>query len=124
MALNKEIINERGQATRYHRIKGIECDFDNNHLHIFLESYTSEEYRNIQKQEKRNLNIMIEGIKENDEIADDVKINLLQPLECKSIQSRGASIIKYTVELNDIFRKRIYRRIMKEIPDFKEAEVI
>lgn len=124
MALNKEIINEIGQATRYHRIKCIECDFDSNKLHIFLENYTSQEYRNIQKQEKRNLDIMIEGIKENNEIAEDVKINLLQPLECKTIQSRGVSTIKYTIELDDIFRKGIYKRIMKEIPDFKEAEMI
>ena len=50
MAINKEIKNEFGQITNYHRISELTYDFDNGQLHILLDSYASSEYRDIEKE--------------------------------------------------------------------------
>ena len=47
MALLKELVNEKGVVTNYHKISGVDlCD---SRLHCRVESYVSKDYRDAEK---------------------------------------------------------------------------
>ncbi len=121
MALKKEIIDEYGQRTDYHRIAKIECDYNQKQLHIYLESYTSEDYRNLEKQDEELIIKEAKKIKRK-KLDEETRRKLMKEIESKEIQPRMLKTYKYTLPFKDIFRKKIYKRIMEEINDFKEAE--
>ena len=47
MALNKQIINDRGIETNYHKVARVVVD--NNHVSCIVNSYTSPDYRTAEK---------------------------------------------------------------------------
>ncbi len=124
MALLKKIINEVGQVIEYHRIKSIECDYTQEQMHIFIESYTNNEYRNYEKIEKHEIMLNINKIKKSKKLNVEDKINQLQGIEAKQIQNRSLRVLKYTLAFKDIFRKNIYKRLLKEIPEFEGSEEV
>jgi len=121
MALKKEMIDEYGQRTDYHRISKIECDYNQKQLHIYIESYTSEDYRNIEKQEEQIITKEAKSIKRK-KLDEEARRKLMKENEAKEIQPRNLKTCKYTLPFNDIFRKKIYKRVIAEIKDFEEAE--
>lgn len=47
MALNKQLVNNNGVVTNYHRVSHV--SLDNNILHCSVDSYVSSEYRELEK---------------------------------------------------------------------------
>lgn len=130
MALKKKIENDVGQATEYHKLSYIETDFDKQ-LHLYIDSYASEDYRNMeieqQNQIQKKIDKYYELLKKEERTEEEQKeFNELkiQELEAFKIEPKVALRRKYTLEMTDDLRKSLYERIKKEIPDFKDAENI
>lgn len=49
MALKKEIENEIGQVSEYHRISSLEINFDLKQIYVLVNSYVSEKFRELEK---------------------------------------------------------------------------
>ena len=47
MALNKQLVNDKGVITNYHRVSHV--SLNDNTLHCSIESYVSPEYRELEK---------------------------------------------------------------------------
>ncbi len=124
MALLKKIVNEVGQVAEYHRIKSIECDYRRNQIHVYIERYTNEEYRNLEKQELISIKKDIDKVKKNKKLEEFEIANKIQNLESREVSSGSINIEKYTLPMKDIFRKTIYKKIKELIPEFKEAEEV
>jgi hypothetical protein len=55
MALKKKITNKVGQSTEYHRINRVEIDFKREQIHIYMESYSDDSYRSIEKDQETKI---------------------------------------------------------------------
>ena len=124
MALLKKIVNEVGQVAEYHKIKSIECDYRRNQIHVYIERYTNEEYRNLEKQELTSIKKDIEKVKKDKKLEEFEIANKIQNLESREVSSRSINVEKYTLPMKDIFRKTVYKKIIEIIPEFKEAKEV
>jgi hypothetical protein len=55
MALKKKITNKVGQSTEYHRINKVEIDFKREQIHVYIESYSDDSYRNVEKDQETKI---------------------------------------------------------------------
>lgn len=97
MALYKEIINDKGVLTKYHRIANIEQNFLNQEprLTVYMKSYSDDNFRSLEKNS------------ENNDIETAIEFeHITLPLD----DSKGAT------------RDDIYKRLKEEVEKFKDAE--
>lgn len=124
MAIHKLIEDEKGIHTSYHRIREIEIDYIRNQYHIYIESYTNEEYRKLEKIESKNQELEKEKVINSIDILEEEKEIIIRNFENKQPNTKSLKINKYTLELQDLIRETIYKEIIKTIPEFKEAKKI
>lgn len=101
MALYKEIINETGVVSKYHRIADIQQNFINVKpvLTVYMYHYADAKYRDIEKEK------------------------IIDNLHFQNIT--GAT--QYTLEIDDnkgATRKEIYKRLIKEVEEFEDAKEV
>lgn len=134
MALKKETVNNIGQKADYHRIVGAEINFDLQQLRIYIDSYSSEDYRNIEKKQIDELNSKVDEyynlldslkeekrVKKIDEINKKLSKLNIQELEATKIERLSLKRDVVTVDIKDDLRDMLYQEL-KNIPEFKDAE--
>ena len=124
MAIHKIVKDEKGIQTEYHRIREIEVDYTRNQYHVYIESYTNEEYRMLEKIEAKNIELEKEKTIKSIDILEDEKESIIKNLEARQITPKSLKVSKYTLELEDLMREKIYTEIIKIIPEFKEANKV
>lgn len=103
MALKKEIKNNKGEKTEYHRISHLEIDFDLGQIHIYIKSYTEEQYRNLEKSQIKEIEKNINNFNE--------KLNLLEEgdfaAKNKILEDLNQELVNYTNQFNVKQNERI-----------------
>lgn len=136
MALKKEIKNNLGQTADYHRIVGAEINYDLGQLRIYLDSYTSKDYRDIEKKQIHEINANIElyykltndlSVEKRSKEKRDIQSQLaklnIQELEASKIERTNLKRDVVTVNIEDDLRDLLYSAV-KTIPGFEDAEDI
>lgn len=133
MALKKEIKDDRGIITNYHKISIIELDNDLKKMKITLKSYVDETYRDIEKQyqakEIELSNIMEQINEENRKDSPDTELviqlsNQYNNLVFQDASSESKSILSRIVELDyneSITIGEVYQQL-KTLEPFKGSE--
>jgi len=123
VALNKEIIDDMGQVSTYHRIIRSEQSYEKGAegVHIFLASYVDTKYRETEKQEEQQLVNTLAELK-NDE---QKNLTLIQELEHKCPIPRFIKSIKATLPIDDskgYKREVLYGRLKSEHSAFEDSQ--
>lgn len=129
MALKITFTDVKGITTTYHRISGIQI---NDEIVVTLKSYTDETYRNIEKDNEKNIQTMnvlseqlsLESTKENPD--DDVICEITNKMTQLESSQEDFSVSEITCKVpfeseNDISLALIYNAL-KKTEQFANAE--
>lgn len=129
MALKITLTDVKGITTTYHRISGIQI---NDEIVVILKSYTDETYRNIEKDNGKNIQTMnvlseqlsLESTKENPD--DDVICEITNKMTRLNTSQKDYSVNEITCKLqleseNDISLTLIYNAL-KKTEQFADAK--
>lgn len=129
MALKITLTDVKGITTTYHRISGIQI---NDEIVVTLKSYTSETYRNIEKDNGKNIQAMnvlseqlsLESTKENPD--DDVICEITNKMTQLATSQKDYSVDEITCKVpldaeNDISLTLIYNAL-KKTEQFADAK--
>ncbi|MDD6235397.1 MAG: hypothetical protein PUB17_09500 [Lachnospiraceae bacterium] len=129
MALKITLTDVKGITTTYHRISGIQI---NDEIVVTLKSYTSETYRNIEKDNGKNIQAMnvlseqlsLESTKENPD--DDVICEITNKMTQLATSQKDYSVNEITCKVpldaeNDISLTLIYNAL-KKTEQFADAK--
>lgn len=134
MAMNKEVIEDTGLKTMYHRISKINVDFKNNKAVIEVDNYVSKDYRDKAKKQqdiKFKIDTLIreyEDTQNNNALALSLqeKIQNLQNLNkdlLESEYSAGTTSIELDSLPEDMSYTGFYNEL-KKLDTYKDAELI
>lgn len=134
MAMNKEVIEDTGLKTMYHRISKINVDFKNNKAVIEVDNYVSKDYRDKAKKQqdiKFKIDTLIreyEDTQNNNALALSLqeKIQNLQNLNkdlLESEYSAGTTSIELESLPEDMSYTGFYNEL-KKLDTYKDAELI
>lgn len=134
MAMNKEVIEDTGLKTTYHRISKINVDFKNNKAVIEVDNYVSKDYRDKAKKQqdiKFKIDTLIreyEDTQNNNALALSLqeKIQNLQNLNkdlLESEYSAGTTSIELESLPEDMSYTGFYNEL-KKLDTYKDAELI
>lgn len=137
MALKKELIDNKGIKTLYHRISDFVVNKDKNIIEINVKSYADEKYRQEEKEYEDFIKTREEKMEKLDELvlknADGSKTDEVKKLTEEinnmyntKVVEQNTYIFNKKIELDfDINQKYsledIYNRIKSEIPDFANS---
>lgn len=104
MAMKIKVLGENGQSFgMYHRIAQVTYDFDTGQVHIRIDHYSNESYRNKEKEQRQEIESKKERYQElssKTDLTDKEKMELaiLDPQQIEAIQIRKTCICssKYT----------------------------
>ena len=129
MALKITLTDVKGITTTYHRISGIQI---NDEIFVILKSYTDETYRNIEKDNGKNIQTMnvlseqlsLESTKENPD--DDVICEITNKMTQIETSQEDYSVKEITCKVpldaeNDISLTLIYNAL-KKTEQFADAK--
>lgn len=129
MALKITLTDVKGITTTYHRISGIQI---NDEIVVILKSYTDETYRNIEKDNGKNIQTMnvlseqlsLESTKENPD--DDVICEITNKMTQLATSQKDYSVNEITCKVpldaeNDISLTLIYNAL-KKTEQFADAK--
>ena len=134
MAMNKEVIEDTGLKTMYHRISKINVDFKNNKAVIEVDNYVSKDYRDKAKKQqdiKFKIDTLIreyEDTQNNNALALSLqeKIQNLQNLN-KDLLGSEYSAGTTSIELDSLPEDMSYTGFyneLKKLDTYKDAELI
>lgn len=133
MALKKEITFPNGIVIKYHKIKKIEANNDSKKISITVASYTNDNYRKEEKNNKQKIDrydeLMKSIIAENEKEKPDKEQVVNWSEECNSldfISELDLSVVTSNYELEnieDMSFTNIYNKL-KEIDIFKDSKDI
>lgn len=137
MALKKELIDNKGIKTLYHRISDFVVNKDKNIIEINIKSYADDTYRQAEKDYEEFINTREEKMKKLNALVasntDGSKTEEIKKLTDEinnmynsKITEQNTCIFNRKLELNfDIEQKcsleDIYNRIKTEVPDFANS---
>ena len=78
----------------------------------------------LEKIEAKNIELEKEKTIKSIDILEDEKESIIKNLEARQITPKSLKVSKYTLELEDLMREKIYTEIIKIIPEFKEANKV
>lgn len=97
MALNKEIVTDRGVISNYHRISSYQVDKDNGIVILAIKHYTDDSYR---KTEKNNIVVNVDIEKKQQRLTELMRENEL------TNGKKTNEIVKLTNEINNLYAKK------------------
>lgn len=134
MAMQIKVLGDNGQSIgTYHRISKIEYDFDIGQIHIQINHYANESYRNKEKEEKQeieNKKARYIELTNKTDLNDDEKIELAtlnpQQIEATQITKRCICSSKYTFFIENEIKtvREIYKLLTHNIKLFKNAKEV
>ena len=116
MALFKEITNQKGVTSRYFRISNVALDIDNKNIVITLKEYTSNTYRNKEKE----ISGLQNEINERQEYIDTLNTNYSENKE--EIITKNNELRVVINKLNEMKSQDYYIVEQKYNFDFEDKE--
>lgn len=134
MAMKVKVLGENGQSIgTYHRIAKLEYDFDIGQIHIRIDHYANESYRNkekAQKQEIKNKKARYQELSDKKELTDKEKLEFttLNPQQIEAINITKTCICssKYTFSIEDEIKtvQEVYEQLIANVKLFTNAEEV
>lgn len=134
MAMKVKVLGENGQSIgTYHRIAKLEYDFDIGQVHIRIDHYANESYRNKEKAQKQDIKSKKERYEElnnKTNLTDEEKMELavLDPQQIEGMQISKTCICssKYTFFTEDEVKtvREIYEQLTANVRPFANAEEV
>ncbi len=134
MAMKVKLLGENGQSIgTYHRISKLEYDFDTNQVHIKIDHYANESYREKEKKQKQKIENKKKRYQElfsKKDLTEKEKLEFLalNPQQIESIDIMKTCICssKYTFFIEDEIEllKDVYKALIEKINIFQNAKEV